>query len=131
MHMKQICVILVFSPRKRVFTMQCPTLSTTPTHMVRESAVPALSLNGRVAAKVIRQQIKERIALFADEGEKSGGGTCCGGRVPGLGIVMANGWVRGWVGGSLGGVSLTLDSVRVYVKLAVLTCPLALILVKP
>lgn len=62
-------------------TMQSPTLSTTPTHMVREAAIPALSLNGRLAAKVIRQQIKERIAVLSGQGE----------RVPGLGIVMANG----------------------------------------
>ena len=82
--------------------MQSPTLSTTPTHMVREAAIPALSLNGRLAAKVIRQQIKERIAVLAGEGQQSGNGACGGGdggRVPGLGIVMANGWVGGWVGG--------------------------------
>lgn len=65
--------------------------------MVREAAIPALSLNGRLAAKVIRQKIKERIAVLADEGAGNGDGTGSGGRVPGLGIVMANGWVCGWV----------------------------------
>lgn len=84
------------SPREPIYIYifrgtQSPTLSTTPTHMVREAAVPALSLNGKLAAKVIRQKIKERIAGLAKEGDQSSDGTVCAGRAPGLGIVMANG----------------------------------------
>lgn len=91
-------------PRTR--TTQTPTLSTTPTHMVREAAIPALPLNGRVAAKVIRQQIKDRIAILAGGGDQSrSDGTDGAGKVPGLGIVMANGWVcrlvNGWGDGSV------------------------------
>lgn len=71
--------------------------------MVREAAISALPLNGRLAAKVIRQQIKERIAVLAGDGDKNGDRTGAGGgRVPGLGIVMANGWVGGSVGGRVG-----------------------------
>ena len=71
--------------------------------MVREAAVPALPLNGKLAAKVIRQQIKERIAAIAKEGDQSGDGTGGGSRVPGLGIVMANGGVAGGMTGRGGG----------------------------
>lgn len=65
---------------------QSPALSTTPTHMVREAGIPALTLNGKLAAKVIRQQVKERIATLAAKSDGKG-------RAPGLGIVMANGCV--------------------------------------
>ena len=52
--------------------------------MVREAAIPALPLDGRLASKVIREQVKDRISAITDKAE---------GRVPGLGIVMANGFV--------------------------------------
>ena len=67
-----------------VLIKQSPTLSTTPTHMVREAAIPALPLNGKLASKVIRRQVKDRISSISANNE---------GRVPGLGIVMANGCV--------------------------------------
>lgn len=71
--------------------MQSPTLSTTPAHMVRESSIPALTLDGRRAATVIKNQIKERIDVLVKEQDQSNGGIGCARRVPGLGIVMANG----------------------------------------
>ncbi|CAM9684180.1 unnamed protein product [Ascophyllum nodosum] len=67
---------------RRRFVYKSPTLSTTPTHMVREAAIPALPLNGKLASKVIRRQVKDRISSISANNE---------GRVPGLGIVMANG----------------------------------------
>lgn len=76
--------------------MQSPTLSTTPAHMVREAAVPALVLDGRLAAKVIRQRVKDRITALAEEGDQGADTIGCGSRVPGLGVVMANGYVDSW-----------------------------------
>lgn len=79
-------------------TRQSPALSTTPPHMVREASISALSLDGRLAAKVIRQRVKERIAALSEEQknkpDSSDDGAGSGStRVPGLGIVMANGYV--------------------------------------
>ena len=73
--------------------MQSPTLSTTPAQMVREASIPALNLDGRLAATVINNQVKDRIAVLSKEGGRSANGIGSGGRVPGLGVVMANGWV--------------------------------------
>eukprot|EP00904_Undaria_pinnatifida_P013582 jgi/Undpi1/9354/HiC_scaffold_26.g11812.m1 len=45
----------------------------------------------RRAATVIKNQIKERIDVLVKEQDQSNGGIGCARRVPGLGIVMANG----------------------------------------
>lgn len=59
-----------------------------------EATVPALTLNGVLAAKVVRKRIKERIATLCQaETEESGEAAEETGGVPGLGIVMANGFV--------------------------------------
>lgn len=73
---------------------QILTLSTTPPHMHGEAAVPALPLDGVLAAKVVKKRTKQRISTLY-QSEKDGGGEVAGkaGRVPGLGIVMANGCV--------------------------------------
>lgn len=74
---------------------QSPTLGTTPPHMHRETSMPALPLNGALAAKVIRKRIKERISSLTRPPAASSDGGEAGitARPPGLGIVMANGYV--------------------------------------
>lgn len=72
-----------YNDARRRFVHKSPSLSTTPTHMVREAGIPALRLNGKLAAKIVRQQVKERISALAETKDI--------GRAPGLGIVMANG----------------------------------------
>lgn len=52
--------------------------------MVREAAIPALPLDGKLASKVIREKVKDRISAIAAKAD---------GTVPGLRIVMANGFV--------------------------------------
>lgn len=61
--------------------------------MHKEASVPALPLNGVLAAKVIRKRIKGRIAALSQAEKEDGGAVGESGRVPGLGIVMANGCV--------------------------------------
>lgn len=51
--------------------------------MVREAGIPALPLDGKLAAKMIRAQVKEKVGAVSAKM----------GRPPGLGIVMANGCV--------------------------------------
>eukprot|EP00903_Cladosiphon_okamuranus_P006434 g6295.t1 len=77
---------------RRRFVYKIPTLSTTPPHMHGETAVPALPLDGVLAAKAVKKRIKERITNLC-RAEQEGGGEMASeaGRVPGLGIVMANG----------------------------------------
>ena len=66
--------------------------------MHRETSMPALPLNGALAAKVIKKRIKERISALASPAAASSTGETQvegeeeeGARAPGLGIIMANG----------------------------------------
>lgn len=50
--------------------------------MVREAVIPTLHLDGRLMSKTTREQVNDRISAITEK---------AGDKVPGLGIIMANG----------------------------------------